>query len=203
MYKIKTYNANSFKIGLYPYSKSYQMIQASPGCVSIVSIYDENYFILKNEPVSNITIEDISYPNEAELILAFEPFKKSDGSGGTTTADVVTAIENLEQTIIQNDSELKQAIIAEGNETQEAILGQLQTKDYDVAETFEGGASKGYQVPMTVTAGQLYDVAVAGVPTGIDYIHEILTGFVKIIFTNNGATTVPFNQTITLSVKKQ
>ena len=110
MYVIKDFNANSISINGLLYSKNHNAIQASPGPISIVSISDEDDILLFNEPVTNVMIADKTYPNEREFIKAFETLKKSDASGGGTTADIVDAINSLKDTLIEKSDETQQAI---------------------------------------------------------------------------------------------
>ena len=152
MYKITDFNATSISINGLLYSKNHNAIQASPGRISIVSISDENDFVLYNEPVTGVMIEGVIYPNEREFIMAFEPLKKSDSSGGATSGDIVDAINSLKDTLI-----------TESDETQTAIE-DLKTPLIEVPFAIESLAPQeqiNEVIPVAVELDKSYDVSIA------------------------------------------
>jgi hypothetical protein len=79
---------------------------------------------------------------------------------------MTTAINDLKNTIIENDSELKQAIITEGNETQE-VIADLKTNEVDVAVT----------VPVLANNQAEIDTITIGIDATKNYNVSILNGF--------------------------
>lgn len=77
-------------------------------------------------------------------------------------------------------------------------------KEFTINEVFENGSNITYDIDIKgINAGQLYDVAVAGVPSLLNYTWTTETDLLHLTIENMTASTIIFNQNITITIKKE
>lgn len=77
-------------------------------------------------------------------------------------------------------------------------------KEFAINEILENGSNITYDIDIKgIISGELYDVAIAGVPSLLTYTWTTETDILHLTIKNMTANTIIFTQTITISIKKE
>lgn len=180
-YRLEYFNNQSFILNGKSYTNNYQLTKSLEGFIRLVNIYDHRDELFSNAFLEDITINKVRYLSWQSLQIGFEPLKKVDSSAGNTAS----VVEKLDEVL-------------------QAIKSSIYTKEHLVDIVLESGANVPIEVPFSeLMEGKLYDIAIAGIPSGLSYSYKINNGVIIIELSNLTANTIEMNNTITITAKLQ